>query len=213
METEFRFISLGGDCQPGHHSRRILQQQDIPFVFDWLMTPVAAVEELIASEFADFFRTENLIWEQRDGYWSVTDGRHGVVSHHHFKAGPPEPIRQVHLTFRGYAQRFVKVLRRNRPVIYVRRWIKEDGDQREAAAMRVYHRLRAYRPDCVLLYLQPHDPSPPQIEGGFIRAYNPSSETSTNWEGYIPIYQRNFARAARLATAIATRVPELTAHA
>jgi len=201
MDRPFRFISLGGDCQPGYHSRRVMGYQDIPFVFDWLATPITAADRLLQTGFANFFATEHLRWETHDTHVTVIDGLHGVSSNHHFKFGPPDPIEQVNLTFSAYARRFMAMLESDMPVIFFRRWIEEDGDAREAAARQLHERLKVYRPDAVLLYLQPHEARAPVIDGNFISAFNPASRISASWEGYAAIYNRNFNRALRLASA------------
>jgi hypothetical protein len=175
-----------------------MSYQDIPFVFDWLATPIDAVGQLIATDFSDFFKTENLTWKQHDDFWSVEDSKYGIVSNHHFKLGPPDPIEEVQQLFQVFARRFMDRLRRDSHVIFVRRWIEEDGDNREAAARRLHETIMEFRPDCVFLYLQPHDPVPPVIEGSFIRAFNPGADISASWSGYAAIYERNFARALTL---------------
>jgi hypothetical protein len=65
----------------------------------------------------------------------------------------------------------------------------------------LHERLKVYRPDAVLLYLQPHEARAPVIDGNFISAFNPASRISASWEGYAAIYNRNFNRALRLASA------------
>jgi len=202
METPFRFISLGGDCQPGYHSRRVMESQDIPFVFDWLETPIEAAISLIETEFRNFFAADHLLWENRGDYWSVTDQVFGVTSHHHFKSGAPEPIELVAHTFRLFGRRFMNMLRSDLPAIFVRRWIEPDGPGREDAAKRLHDCIKVFRPDNVLLYLQPHDPGGLIINGRFISAFSPETKNPAEWTGYTALYDRNFNRARRLSESL-----------
>jgi hypothetical protein len=172
-----------------------MSYQDIPFVFDWLATPIDAVGQLIAKNFSDFFKTENLVWKQHADFWSVEDSQYGIVSNHHFKLGPPETIEDVQQLFQVFARRFMDRLRGDSDVIFLRRWIEEDGDKREAAARDLHETIRQFRPGCVFLYLQPHEAVPPVIDGTFIRAFNPGADVSASWSGYSAIYDRNFSRA------------------
>jgi len=198
MGEAVRFISLGGDCQPGFHSRRMMSYQDIPFVFDWLATPIDAVGQLIRKNFSDFFKTENLVWKQHADFWSVEDRQYGIVSNHHFKLGAPDPIEEVQQLFQVFARRFMDRLRGDGDVIFLRRWIEEDGDKRETAARALHETIMEFRPGCVFLYLQPHDAGAPVIDGTFMRAFNPGADISASWSGYSAIYERNFSRALTL---------------
>lgn len=198
MDKPLRFISLGGDCQPGEQIRRYSGPQAIPFVFDWLECTMDALTSLIESNFANFFRPENLIWEHHPDHWTVTDAATSVVSLHHFVSQDPEHIEQVCLMFALLGRRFMALLNSDTPTVFVRRWIALDGPNGDRRAKRLHDDLCQRKPDCVMLYLQEHDPRPPFVTGNFMSVFNPSTSLSAKWTGYIPIYQRNFARAAKL---------------
>jgi len=198
MDRSLRFISLGGDCQPGAHIRRFSGEPDITGVFDWLECSLEAVNRIIALNFADFFRPENLFWEWKEESWLVTDRLNNIASWHHYKSQEPEHIEQVGMMFRMLGKRFMAMLKSDVPVVFVRRWITADGPNCERKAKQLFDILRATKPDSVMLYLQEHDPRPPFVMDRYISVFNPSRTLSAKWEGYNALYDRNFARAIKV---------------
>jgi hypothetical protein len=128
----------------------------------------------------------------------VTDARYGVTALHHYLSQEPEHVEQVSMMFSLLGRRFMGMLKSDTPVVFVRRWIMLDGPNGDRKAKRLHDFLRVHKPDCVMLYLQEHDPRPPFVVGNYISVFNPSTGLSAKWHGYAAIYDRNFARAAKL---------------
>ncbi len=206
-----KFVSVGGNCQPVVHIRRVSGRQDVPYVFDWLECGIEAVSLLITTQFAGFFLRGAMLFEWVDGTLEVTDQRCGIISRHNFKSNDPEHVEQVGLALRLMGRRFMQLLRSGEPVIFVRRWIDTDGPRREEAARRLHKLLKTFKPDCGFLYLQEHDVGSPVVEGNYVSAFNPETKNVDDWRGYEPIYDANFACAvsAYESHLIAARQPAL----
>lgn len=188
-----KFVSLGGNCQPVVHIRRIFGSPDIPYVFDWLECGIDAVSLLITTQFAGFFLRGALLFEWVDGTLEVTDQRCGIISRHHFKSDDAEHVEQVSMALRLMGRRFMQLLRSDEPVIFVRRWIDKDGQKRDEASRDLHKLLKTYKPECGFLYLQHHDEGLPFVDGNYVMAFNPETRNIDDWEGYATIYDANFA--------------------
>jgi hypothetical protein len=192
-----KFVSVGGNCQPTVHIRRICGEQEIPFVFDWLECTIDAVSTLIETEFAGFFSPGALQFEWVDGALEVTDQSTGVIARHNFKSDNQKHVEQVALSLRMMGKRFMRLLRGDETVIFVRRWIDKDGERREEAARALHKLLQTYKPGCGFLYLQEHAMRAPVVDGNYVDAFNPRTTNVEDWEGYEALYDSSFARAVR----------------
>lgn len=197
MIKQPKFVSVGGNCQPAVHIRRISGEQEIPYVFDWLECGIEAVSTLVRTEFAGFFSPTALTFESVDGALEATDQTSGIISRHNFKSEDREHVEPVVLSLRLMGKRFMQLLRNDEPVIFVRRWIEKDGDRREEAARRLHELLQSYKPGCGFLYLQEHTMRSPIVDGNHVVAFNPRTTSVDDWEGYEQIYNSVFRRAAQ----------------
>jgi hypothetical protein len=192
-----RFVSVGGNCQPVVHIRRISGGQEIPYVFDWLECGIEAVSTLIKTEFAEFFSLDALLFHWVDGALEVTDQSNGIIARHNFKSAEREHVEQVVLSLRLMGRRFMQLLRGGEEVIFVRRWISKDGALGDEAARGLHELLQSYKPGCGFLYLQEQAMRAPVVEGNYVSAFNPRTTNVDDWEGYEPLYDSSFARAMR----------------
>lgn len=204
MTLKSRFVSLGGDCQPAYHIRRMTGRQT-PAFFDWLTTPIGQVVPLIESGFADVFAEERLTWNTNQHGWTAIDPRWGLVSRHNFTSREPDhvaaQIRKIRWTGRIFLE---QVENDGTPVVFVRRWDGVDGTRGEADAMNVHAWLRGRLARCVFLYLQPHVECAPRAEGAFLTCYSPPTRDG-KWQGDDAVYDRNFNAADHLARCFAMR--------
>jgi len=190
-----KFVSVGGNCQPTFHIRRIFGEPEIPYVFDWLECTMDAVSTLIRTEFEGFFLPGDLRFEWVDGALEVTDQSTGVIARHNFKSDNHKHVEQVALSLRMMGKRFMRLLRGDETVIFVRRWIDKDGERREEAARDLHKLLQSYKPGCGFLYLQEHAMRAPVVDGNYVNAFNPRTTNVDDWEGYDALYDSSFARA------------------
>jgi len=202
MIPRHRFISLGGDCQPAHHIKRVTGCMTLMF-FDWLTTPIIPVASLITSRFADAFSPDTLIWEPiedaGDGVlWHVTDRRYGMMAPHHFHGDDPSYVQTVIKILHRLGENLLDAMNVPEPVIFVRR---QSQDNRESLTITIeaLQPLMTIKPNCVLLYLQELEDVAPMIERNVIICYNPHTDI-TGWEGDSALYDRHFTIADDLAT-------------
>jgi hypothetical protein len=186
-----QFVSLGCDCQPALHMRRLSSKHDMMLVFDWLSTTVRAVQALIQNDFKDFFAPTNLEILREGDQWKVTDTQYNVTSYHHFKSDDIEHIEQIVRMFRYMGRQFIEILRSDMPVCFVYRWRPGDGED-EVAVRELYRTICSTKPDSVFLHLQEYDQRKPIVNGNYISAFSPAIEPGESWEGDSSIYTKNY---------------------
>lgn len=188
-----RFISLGGDCQPAFHIRR-LGSPSSAFFFDWLTAPITAITPLMEDHFANAFA--DITWKKTPHAWDVTDA-HGLIAAHAFKSRDDNDIKTVVRAFRRLGEALLEIFDDPEPVVFVRRWSSVDGDAGSEEARKILAYLVERKQNTALLYLQQHDETVPIIEGNFLACYNPP--TMMDWEGDHAVYDRNYWLADRIA--------------
>jgi hypothetical protein len=197
-----RFISLGGDCQPAHHIRR-LSAQSTALTFDWLITPVRAVKPLIETGFENMFDREVLSWEEVEDGWHVTDERHNLLAMHQFKSRDHRDVDIVIQKLRERGRAILQLIEEPAPIIFVRRWHSVDLDAGRDEVLDLHAFLTVRKPNCVFLYLQQDNTGQPVIDGTYIVCYSPGA--LDKWTGDDTIYERNFTLADQIASGMPAR--------
>lgn len=194
-----RFVSLGGDCQPVHHIRR-LTGFSTPLFFDWLLSPIQSIVPLIQCGFSDAFERGAMTWtENPAGGWSVIDTRHNLTAHHHFLNRDTEHVETVINIIRRSGQAIIDILNEPEPIVFVRRIRDFDdcgGDPEKAARILDPTLSRAH--GAVLLYLI-ETPEMAATMDNVVVCYNPPT-LNQNWTGDDLIYEQNFHLADRVAS-------------
>jgi hypothetical protein len=125
-----KIVSLGLDCQPAHYIRTLSKQTEA-YPFDWLITPVDALVNLIEhgpeSLFYDSSQFEDL-HEKRPSNATIKHKRLGVVFFHDF---PPNQglgaFMQVQSKYRHLATRWQQTLApTNTNVLFIRHYATKD---------------------------------------------------------------------------------------
>lgn len=165
----FRFISLGGDCQPAAQIRRNRPNGTTHF-FDWLSIPIRHTIRLIENDLDGGFEPENLhplYLENR--LLTVVDTRYHLDITHDFPVFDDETVAQVRARYAIRARWFRELLDDpdELPSYFVRRWDKRDGPENEADARVLYHLLKQRRRDIRFLYLHADPTRRPVRDGGY----------------------------------------------
>jgi hypothetical protein len=151
-------VSLGRACQPAHQIRRLFGVQTAQ-VFDWIITPDAALRTLLETRLDGFFSRDRLIMGPEA---CVIDAVTDVRFLHEFPAGS-----DVNAKYAEHAPRFEMLTERWRALMASRRrvlFIRQhawDPDPRDTA-IRLRRTLDAVAPELnyKLLYLTEHDEAP-----------------------------------------------------
>jgi len=192
-----RFISIGGDCQPAHHIRR-LGRPVPPLFFDRIVTPVRSIIPLIESRFEGAFERDALKWKPGPPL-DVMDQRYGLDTRHDFRSDKESHVDYVIRRFRAEGRVFLDTLLDPEPLVLVRRWDRCDhGTPHEIDAAEAFSALTLINPRCVILYLRQFGSREAAIQGNVVKCFNP--QTAAGWQGDDALYERNFALADRVAT-------------
>jgi len=193
MQNEF--LSMGGDCQPAHHVRR-LTNVSTAGVFDWLITPIRSIIPMIETHFEDSFEHNQMSWLEVDDGWHVTDERYGVICMHHFKSRDEQHINTIVSDIRRRGLRLIERLKARKPLVFVRRWHTLDVDAGVDEALKLHRFLHSHNANSVFLYLQSQSDLPPHTDGNFLICHNP--QFSEEWTGDSSLYDQYFAMADQL---------------
>lgn len=150
-----QIVSLGRGCQPAHQIRR-LNTDAVAHVFDWIVTPDAALISFIASDLDGFFARERLEMGPEN---CIIDRETKTQFLHEFPAGSDFDAQFAKNAdkYAMLAQRWRELLASEQRVLFVRQhaW---DADLR-ACAMRLRDTIAAKAPrlQFSLLYLTATD--------------------------------------------------------
>lgn len=180
----FKFVSIGGDCQPAAQIRKRSASNTSHF-FDWLGIPIRHTVALIENGFEGFLDRENMhpIFAG-DGFMGIVDTRYRADIRHEMSGFTPADIATIQAIYALRSRWFMEMLEPDElPVYFVRIWGLRDGEENEADARMLYAALRSRRRDVRLLYLH-NDPTRGElIEGAFRSAYLQQTSNPYLWEG------------------------------
>lgn len=168
----FRFISLGGDCQPAVQINSLNPTRTRSF-FDVVSIPIAQTIALIENDFQDLMLTENLrpVYVE-DTLERVVDTRWDLHFVHDFPSLEPEAVEAVRAQYLVRARWFMDLFDdEEAPPYFVRRWFNGDGPEDEREAIRLFELLRSRRRDVRLLYLHNDPFRPERVFGAYRSAY------------------------------------------
>lgn len=77
------YVSLGENCEAAFNFRRILGK-DISYYFNWLVTPLDSLIDIIENDFKDDFEIGNL-YHKNNQIIMITDKRYNISHHSPFK--------------------------------------------------------------------------------------------------------------------------------
>lgn len=194
------YVSLGSNCEPAFQFRR-LWGRDVSGYFNWMVTPLPALVEVVAADFQGLFARENL--EPVHEHTMVRDTRFGVTFHSpfHRRLGStfegPE-FDQLHEGFLGklayLAAKFRANAQSNASTLYI---LKTDLPDARAHAGRLRDILLARYPDhrFDLLVLQSADRSEaqwdePRMFNRYLRRFAPVDDAR---DGHLESWDRIFA--------------------
>jgi hypothetical protein len=112
-----KVLSLGYACDVAHQIRRILNQTEA-YPFDWLLTPLDAIEKMIRTEFADFLHEANLradeacVFDQSSGIRFLHDFTNLQNFHNELDGAKEKYHRRI--------ARWLDLTRQKCPVLFVR---------------------------------------------------------------------------------------------
>lgn len=182
---EFRFVSLGGDCQTAMQIK-LMTSKHVTGFFDSIGSPISTVISLIETGFVDPLPMARLEPVHVGGRLErVIDRGTGLQFVHDFPDFEPGTIAAIQARYRLQARWLMQSFDADEPPSYfIRRWSEFDGPEDERQAMRLFDVLRARRPDIRLLYLHQDRTRPPRNFGAYRSTYL-SPTVSGNWVGDI----------------------------
>ena len=181
----FRFLSLGGDCQPTVQINRTNGTFPALQFFDVVGCPIRGTIDLIANDFRDLLLTENLLpVYQEETLNRVIDLRYNLHLLHDFAHFTPEEIAAAQANYALRARWFMELYDEDEtPVYYVRRWHPLEGaPEDESQAMELFEVLRSKRRDIRFLYLH-RDPGRRQRVSGAYRSAYLAPREPYHWTG------------------------------
>ncbi len=121
-------VSLGGNCEPALQLRRTGRHQTHG-PFDWLVTPLDSVAQILADDGA---RLATRFFAANEGT-SAGCAEYGVLYHHEFPRGDgdvivfdTEAIERCRSKLRHKMERFITVCSSAEPVLFIRVWPETD---------------------------------------------------------------------------------------
>jgi hypothetical protein len=189
------FVSIGADCQPAHHTRRLTDIQTLRF-FDWVGSPAKSVKSLIESRFDQCFHPDYSRWETRANKHVLYDGRYNIWFEHH--NGEANESAKVGLWkhFSALARHFIRIMEEDSPICFVKRLHQWDGPDGVAQAEELARMILAMRPNSVFLSLREKPDRQPEICGRYIDAFN--WDFFESWAGSPDLYEENFVTAYKV---------------
>lgn len=194
------YVSLGANCEPAFQFRR-LWGRDVSGYFNWMVTPLPALVEVIAADFGGLFAPGSL--EPVHEHTMVRDTRFGVIFHSPFHArlgarfdGPE--FEQLHRGFLGKLDHLAAKFRANAlsddRTLYV---VKTDiaGPRAHAARLRDLLRARYPRHRFDIAVLQTADRSEAdwreeRLFNRYLRRFAPIDDAR---DGHLESWDRFFA--------------------
>lgn len=194
------YVSLGSNCEPAFQLRR-LWGRDISSYFNWMVTPLPALVDILEADFEGLFARENLV--PVHDHTMVRDTRFGVAFHSPFHArlgavfeGPEfDRMHAIHLAKLAYlAAKFRAQAKGETRVLYIHK-TDIDDPRPQAARLREVLRARypAHRFDILLLQTADRAAPPwdePQVINRYLRRFAPVDDAR---DGHIESWDAIFA--------------------
>lgn len=174
---DFTFISLGGDCEVAFNIRKHSTVDQAHF-FDWLMTPVNVIKELVETRFSYFLKREMLM---RIGDHAFRDKLYNIDILHDFD-DTASNYSDVKNKYVFLASRFMDLLKENKNIIFVRKYHSElDGNLDEAEAFELYKYFEDIC-DCSFVFIHNDTSRTRSIRDKFVSVPHPGGLT-LDWRG------------------------------
>jgi hypothetical protein len=204
-------VSLGNYCETAYQIRRRTGARQAHF-FDWLVTPFAALMQVLETDFAGVFLRENL--HPHDNAHTVIDTANGLLFHHDFTRNDQgevteETIDREYTVARAKVQflqqRWRSVTRGEDRVLYV-----IVGNETPDDILRLQTLMRGKYPGHDFTLLWARRPGAPGFESdpeGIVQAVVPFGVAGpTEWQGDDAAWDAAFAAAeARIPAAAAAQ--------
>nr|WP_255643142.1 DUF1796 family putative cysteine peptidase [Acidocella sp. KAb 2-4] len=179
-----KVVSLGYACDVAHQIRRILHQTE-SYPFDWLLTPLNAVQTLIQTGFDGFLAPENLVHEHN----YVLDRETGIKYLHDFKnlENFSGEIMEIREKYSRRVARWQDLMRHQASILFVRG--QKDYDHLPPISLDAARRLwsviaQAYPAISLhLLVIQPLDCTVPDFADDKITMVRMGNPDPIVWSG------------------------------
>ena len=177
-------VSLGYACDVAFQIRRVFDQTE-SYPFDWLLTPLDAVEALIENSFAGFLIPENLCLE-RDYILDLSNGikyLHDFKNHQDFLS----EVSDVQEKYSRRIARWLELMNGDAQVLFIRG--QKDYNKLPpidlAAARRLWSIISKTYPaiDPHLLVIQPLDCAVPEFTDNKIKMVRMGNPDPIVWSG------------------------------
>jgi hypothetical protein len=179
-----KVLSLGYACDVAHQIRRILKQTE-SYPFDWLLTPINALQSMIQTDFENFLEEEYLCQEKN----YVLDRQSGIKYLHDFKNLPEwsNDTSAVKDKYRRRIDRWLELMTQDMPALFVRGQKENDRlpSIDHAGAVDLLNIINQKYPSIKahLLVIQPIDSLIPDFKGDTITMVKMPSPNPAVWSG------------------------------
>ncbi len=172
------FVSLGGDCEAAFNIREYKTVDQAHF-FDWLMTPINVVRELVETRFAYFLKKDMLL---RIGDHAFRDKLYNIDILHDFD-DLASNYDDVKAKYTFLANRFINLISNtSQKIIFVRKYHPDlDGLCDEHEAFELY-RYFSTMCNCSFIYVHHDTEKATSIRENFITLAH-SNNTKLDWRG------------------------------
>jgi hypothetical protein len=183
------FISVGGDCQPAYHIRRLTGVPRSRF-FDWIYSEPKSVRTLIKSNFCRILEPTFLEWDFSGTKPKLWDRLNGLQFEHQLKGTDEASVALVRRNYSLLGRHFMEDLKGSRPICFIRRMHEWDGPNAVAETEALAEELLALREDAVFLTLRQKRGREASISGRYIDSFN--WQFFESWRGSDALYEKNF---------------------
>jgi hypothetical protein len=197
--SEIEFISVGADCQPAHHIRRLTEISKTSF-FDWIYSGPRSVPTLIKGNFQQILEPASLEWDLSGTNPKLWDRLNDLQFEHQLKGTGEASVARVRQNYSLLGRHFMEDLNGSRPVCFVRRLHEWDGPNALAETTALAEELLAIREDAVFLALYQKRGKEAKISGRYIEAFN--WQFFETWQGSDTLYEKNFDIARRVLSCV-----------
>jgi hypothetical protein len=187
---DINFISVGGDCQPAYHIRRLTGGVSKSCFFDWIYSEPQSVRTLIKSNFCRVLEPAFLEWDFSGTKPRLWDRLNGLQFEHQLKGTDEASIALVRRNYSLLGRHFMEDLKASRPICFVRRVHEWDGPNAVAETEALAEELLALRGDAVFLTLRQKRGREASISGRYIDSFN--WQFFESWHGSNALYEKNF---------------------
>lgn len=187
--NEIEFISVGADCQPAYHIRRLTEISKAGF-FDWIYSGPRGVHTLIKGNFQRILEPTSLEWDLSGTSPKLWDRLNDLQFEHQLKGTSEASIARVRQNYSLLGRHFMEDLNGPRPVCFVRRLHEWDGPNALAETAALAEKLLTIREDAVFLVLYQKRGKEARISGRYIEAFN--WQFFETWHGSDDLYEKNF---------------------